>query len=92
MIRASLYGVSVIAFHPEGSAAMWRKNAPNALGDRCRFFAASRNVCAAGSLPVRVAADFTVPSAKYRLLSLSRERSTSRWIALHFFWPQGPAW
>jgi hypothetical protein len=26
---------------------MRRKNAPNALGDCCRFFAASRNVCAA---------------------------------------------
>ena len=32
--------------HPEGNAAMRRKNAPNVLGDRCRFFAASRNVCA----------------------------------------------
>jgi hypothetical protein len=47
MIRASLHAVAVIAFHPEGSAPMWRENAPNALGDRCRFFAASCNVCAA---------------------------------------------
>jgi hypothetical protein len=118
------------------------KNALNALGDHCRFFAASRNFCAARFAAcarrgrfhraprfLRVVgqaqptaqvlltrlerlailqADMAyayqaginssstslqdLPSAKYRLLRLSRERSTSRWIALHFFWPQGPAW
>ena len=61
MIRASLYAVAVMAFASPRRAAIRRKNAPSALWERCRFFAASRNACAARFTPGRVALDFSFP-------------------------------
>src|SRR5919109_1168160 len=61
MIRASLYAVAVIALGTPRRAAIRRKNAPNALCDRCNVRAARRNALAARFAPGRVAADFSFP-------------------------------